>query len=296
MMSTFILLLLSCSLHAAALRSAGTSALVSVAVADGSMNGMDSSYEEAEVSDRSFWAAQWRALENDLLRLEGMLSAADHRSGLLQVAAKAEPTQQSKVKERLDAVLSGAPNSQGKAESLTKGSDAELGEMLQMMSSMYDTQHKRTAVLHKRDEFSKKRFTNQQTQYQDELKRLAAGYRQRKSPAELAAYRSKMEGLKDAFRHFQKLRDQNLKEFQNAMALTNGVMTHEREMIDLMVKAKEKQPPVTEQSLKAGKAGVESLHRRTQALVGYCQHALKSVREEIRKIEPKEPSASTGRK
>jgi hypothetical protein len=264
-------------------------------------------FEAAETEDQNFLATQWRALENDMMRLQQEFTKEETRNnGFLQIRNKTSPvakvetakveTAKEKPKEKAKSetkklAAKMEPSEEKRpadrlatAESMMKGltGKAMLAPMLGMLKSMYDDQKKRIGEINKREQKSKDRFAQQQKEFNGRIANIKMRHDKHKLSDEF--FKNETRDYTRQFKYWEGVRSRNHRQFHNQLKITHGMMQNEKNMISKYEAAMSMQEP--EHAKKAAPAKPEEAPevvfvQQRKASLAFIQEMLIEVRRNL---------------
>lgn len=191
--------------------------------------------EQAEMSERKFLVAQWRVLENELVQLQHALTNGTNTSNTSKPAAKTVAATQHKVQvaqhKEVKNVHSDIQDRLASVQGIMKGKmgKAMLKPMLAMLKGLYQDQKQRIGDLNKKEEESKKRFAAQKAQFDKRIQKIQDEVKQHKFSAEFGANQTR--DYTHQFKYWEGVRQRDHKQFHNALKITHGLMSKEKDTI-----------------------------------------------------------------
>jgi len=134
-------------------------------------------------------------------------------------------------------VHSDIQNKLATAEGLMKGKmgTAMLKPMLAMLKGLYQDQKERIGDLNKKEEESKKRYANQKAAFDKRIQKINDEVKNHKFSAEFGANQTR--DYTQQFKYWEGVRSRDHKQFHNALKITHGLMSKEKDTIKQYEKA-----------------------------------------------------------
>jgi hypothetical protein len=112
---------------------------------------------------------------------------------------------------------------------------AMLKPMLAMLKGLYEDQKKRIGDLNKKEEQSKKRYAEQKAAFDKRVGKINDSVKQHKFSAEFGANQTR--DYTQQFKYWEGVRDRDHRQFHNALKITHGLMSKEKDTIKQYEKA-----------------------------------------------------------
>jgi len=246
---------------------------------------------ETEVSDQSFWSAQWRSLEGELT---GLLQVSSESKNVTQnvtlPVAKNPAAPPTALRASKSAKKGGAADGLGKIQGMMKGlmGKAMLAPMLDMMKGMYQDQKKRIGDLNKREVKSKKTFEEQQARFDKQMQETKEKFDHHRLPEDF--YKNETRDMKRQFKYWEGVRSRNKRQYHNNLKITHGMMAREKDMITQYESAMNTPDTVKiSSSAPVGKKEPEQapevvLAQSRAETAEFCKAVLVEVRTELQRV------------
>lgn len=230
---------------------------------------------ERQLADRSFWAAEWTSVENDLTNLQEAAvriaqtqppaagnteKVSDLQLGAFgpKSPASAEAKKKSnsstttkavapskkvdqKVPAATAAVAQKAESSSDADAAVLKGpkDPVALATELAMLKGIYEQGRERIGDMNRKEKKSKEDFAKKEAAHKENLAEIEARFHSNKGSAEFRA-EDHVNATKEEnriFSYWQHCRERQHKQFHNMLKVMHGTMSREKQMIDLYEKA-----------------------------------------------------------
>jgi len=238
---------------------------------------------QAESDDRRFWAAEWAALETELLRLQDAAAVASPKNATNATSVQKVTKNATNAKSVAGhtappAKAAGPPSFK---LNMKPTSAADLVPALAMLKGLYEDGKSRIAALNAREKTSKQHFADKEAEHNTRIARIESRFANHTLSAEFRTNETKDENR--LWSYWQRVRERQHHQFHTSLKIQHGTMEKVKKMIEMYEqaisgKADKAQMKQELRQVGGGLPEIVFLQDEQQAVVRYCHEALTEVR------------------